>query len=55
MYGKIDNELREQGEFPIEHNDWVKVRQSSVHLYMYLGIDLDDPLIAFNNWEKNND
>lgn len=49
MYGKIDNEL------PLEHNDWLMVRQSSVHLYMYLGIDLDDPLIAFNNWGKESD
>lgn len=46
MYGLLTNEL------PIEHNDWLWLRQCSEHMYMYIGKDLDDPLLAFNNWEK---
>ena len=46
----MDNLLTD--EIPIEHNDWLWLRGHYVAMYMYLGMDLDDPLLAFNNWEK---
>ena len=46
----MDNLLTD--ELPIEHNDWLWLREHSVAMYMYLGMDLDDPLLAFNNWGK---
>jgi hypothetical protein len=46
MYSPLTEEL------PIEHNDWLWLIEHSTAMYMYLGTDLDDPLLAFNNWER---
>jgi hypothetical protein len=46
MYRSLTEEL------PIEHNDWLWLIEHSTAMYMYLGMDLDDPLLAFNNWER---
>ena len=50
MYGDADKPVDKY--IPIEHNHWVMLRQASEGMYMYLGKCLDDPLLAFNNWEK---